>query len=202
MDKPKKIIYKVKYEFEFEITKEVNEQGKFTKPKPELTTKLVDKKITAHNFDDKDIVVYGLFDMCNYLELHFPNEIAQLYNSLVMESTFFCEEQDREARNIFIAALLKITEARTRKRIAAKAGRNPDKMKNDYDNKKDNFEIKCIEILKNLQIEGKKLTQQNLADAYFTDRFRADQKKPLLKKLKLYEISWKELLAKIPKNIT
>jgi len=209
MDKPKKIIYKVKYEFEFEITKEVDDQGKFSKPSPNLTLNLLNRKITAHNFDPTDKIKYGLLNMCNYLETHFPNELGQVYNQLVMESTFRAEPQNREIRKTFIAELLKITEARTRKRIKAKAGRNPDKMKIDYERKECQFVAKCEKILKTLQSERVKINKSALAERMFTtyidsenvEQYYSNPLRELKKKLDLYEISFEELKAKFTKNV-
>ncbi len=210
MDKPKRIIYKVKYEIEFEITKEVNDQGKFANPTTELTTNLVDKKIIAHNFDDIDHVVYGLLDACSYLEAHLPNEIAQLHNSLAMESTFLFEPQNREIRNVFIAEVLKITEARLRKRIAAKSGRHPDKTKIDYTQKEFRFISECEKILKTLHREGVKINKTVLAERMFTtykdaqgiEQYYSNPLRELKKKLDLYETSFDELKANFTKNVT
>lgn len=206
MDKPKKIIYKVKYEFEFEITREINEQGKFSKPSPELTLNEVEKKILAYNFTPDDEIRYGLLSMCNYMEAHFPNELCQVYNQLVMESTFLENKENREGRNVFIAELLKITEARSRKRIKAKAGRIPNKMKIDWNQEEYKFVAECEEILKTLQSESvKKSGSVKINKTALAGRMFIKSNNPLRdlkKKLDLYEISFDELKAKFTKNDT
>ncbi len=55
--------------------------------------------------------------------------------------------------------------------------------------------------MKAIRNDGDRVTQLTLAGMYFTDKFRTNPVKPLLQKLKLYGISWKELVAKIPKNL-
>lgn len=136
-----------------------------------------------------------------HIKEFFADEIKRMFSELYKEG-WKLTNSTREAREFFIHARRDEEAKRMRQRLKRDRGRPMANESENYYSDKEKFINECAEILKNLQSEGKKLTQQNLADAYFTDRFRADQKKPLLKKLKLYEISWKELVAKIPKNLT
>jgi hypothetical protein len=138
-------------------------------------------------------------DTKKHIKEFFAGEVKRTFSALFEEGKI--TGLGGEVREFFINARREEEVKQMRQRLKRERGRPMgNEHENYYDDKK-KFIIECVEVLKNLQNEGKKLTQQNLADAYFTDRFRADQKKPLLKKLKLYEISWKELLAKIPNNL-
>jgi len=196
-----KTIYKARYVIDIEIKEERSENGRMVKvcvPEMEVKQEVVIRDINPLFSEDSE--------KYDYLEKHFPAEIEHLYARMLGLETFaldrFSPDIDSKVRKQVISHTSRLVDKDLRKRLATKKGRKPDKAKNDYIYKKKQFTSDCVEILKKMRNEGEKINQQNFADKYFTDKYRENQVKPLLQKLKLYEISWKELLAKIPNNLT
>jgi hypothetical protein len=205
MTEHKNPIYKIKFEVEIEITKEVTKtrrgEDRFGY-KPEVN---INKHVLINAFDTSDDADKEFSDRCQHIEKHFSDRIRLCYGDMFHNegSTLNIDSLDvkSKAREKVILETAKMENQMQRQRLQTSKGRKPDKSKKDYLEDKERFITECVGIMKAIQEEGERVTQLNLADMYFTDKFRTNPVKPLLKKLKLYQISWKELVAKIPNNL-
>jgi hypothetical protein len=202
----KKPIYKIKFEVEVEITKELIKTRRGIDKigySPEMH---INKHVLINAFDTSDDADKEFLDRCQHIEKHFSDRIRLCYGDMFHNegSTLNIDSLDikSQAREKVILETAQMENQMQRQRLPTKKGRNPDKSKKDYLADKERFINECVEIMKAIQEEGDRVTQLNLADMYFTDKFRTNPVKPLLQKLKLYGISWKELVAKIPNNLT
>jgi hypothetical protein len=202
----KKPIYKIKFEVEVEIAKElINTRRGIDKIgySPEMH---INKHVLINAFDTSDDADKEFLDRCQHIEKHFSDRIRLCYGDMFHNegSTLNIDSLDikSQAREKVILETAQMENQMQRQRLPTKKGRNPDKSKKDYLADKERFINECVEIMKAIQEEGDRVTQLNLADMYFTDKFRTNPVKPLLQKLKLYGISWKELVTKIPNNLT
>jgi hypothetical protein len=205
MTEQKKPIYKIKFEVEIEITKEVIKTRRGIdkigySPKMHVT-----KDVITNSFDTATDADKEFSDRCRHVEEHFPDRVRLCYGDMFHNeaSTLNIDSLDikSQAREKVIRETAQMEIQMQRQRLPTKKGRNPDKSKSVYFADKERFITDCVGIMKAIQDNGERVTQLILADMYFTDKFRTNPVKPLLKKLKLYQISWKELVAKIPNNL-
>jgi hypothetical protein len=205
MTESKKTIYKIKFEVEIEITKEITKTRRGIDKigySPEMHVK---KDVLINGFDPSNDADKIVSDRCAYIEAHFPDEIKDsfalmFYLEGYALGTPYDDVKSEARKNAFVAAK-GMVDQRQRLRLPASKGRNPDKSKKDYLKDKERFITECLDFMIAIQDNGERITQQNLANRYFTDRHRENKVKALLQKLNLYEISWKELVAKLPNNV-
>ncbi len=205
MTEQKKTIYKIKFEVEVEITKEITKTRRGIDKigySPEMHIK---KDVLISGFDTANDADKIVSDRCAYIEEHFPEQIKDSFAMMFyLEGPAlaapYADVKSKVRKNAFDATK-GMVDQRQRERLPISKGRSPDKSKSVYLADKERFITDCVGIMKAIQEEGERVTQMSLADMYFTDKFRTNPVKPLLKKLKLYQISWKELVAKIPFNI-
>ncbi len=205
MTEQKKPIYKIKFEVEIEITKEIT-KTRCGIDKIGYSPKMhVTKDVITNSFDTANDADKEFSDRCSHIEAHFADRIRLCYGDMFHNegSTLNINLLDikSQAREKVILETAQMETQMQRQRLPTKKGRNPDKSKKDYLEDKERFITDCVGIMKAIQDNGERVTQLILADMYFTDKFRTNPVKPLLQKMKLYQISWKELVAKIPNNL-
>ncbi len=138
MDKPKRTIYKVKYEVEIEITEELHKtrRGDRFGYKPEVN---ISEGVRTIDFDRNSNVETAA--RCEHLEKHLP---AQIIDSVAI--LFYLEgrllnvlhaDVKSKIRSETLVATKIMVNQRQAQRLPALAGRNRDKSKkNHLDNKK------------------------------------------------------------------
>jgi hypothetical protein len=205
MTEHKNPIYKIKFEVEVEITKEITKTRRGVDKigySPEMH---ITKDVLINGFDTANDADKEFSDRCIHIEDHFSDRIRLCYGDMFHNegSTLNIDSLDikSQAREKVIRETAQMENQMQRQRLPISKGRNPDKSKSVYLADKERFITDCVEIMKALQDNGERVTQLILADMYFTDKFRTNPVKPLLQKMKLYQISWKELVAKIPNNL-
>ncbi len=205
MSESKKPIYKIKFEVEVEITKEVLKNRRGVEKYGYSPKMHIKKDLLINDFDANKHADKNVSDTCSHIEEHFPDRIRLIYGDMFHNEGFIINTDlldiKSKSRERVIAETARMENQMQRGRLQTRKGRNPDKSKRAYLADKEQFINKCIEIMKAIQNDGDRVTQLKLANMYFTDAHREKQVKPLFAKLKLYEISWKELVAKIPNNV-
>lgn len=205
MKKKIKTIYKIKFEVEIEITKEITKTRRGIDKigfSPEMHVK---KDVLINGFDPSSDADKEVFDRCSHIEEHFSDRIRLIYGDMFYNegSTLNIVPLDIKSRTrekVIINSTQMETQMQ-RQRLPTEKGRNPDKSKKDYLKDKERFITECLDFMKVIRDNGERITQQNLANRYFAAIQMENKVKPLLRKLKLYEISWKDLVAKLPNNV-
>ncbi len=214
MTEQKNPIYKIKFEVEIEITKEVIKTRRGIDKigyKPEMHIK---KDVIINSFDTANDVDKIVSDRCAYIEEHFPDQIKDSFAMM-----FYLEghalgtpygDVKSKARNHAFDATKGMVNQRQRQRLPTKKGRNPDKSKKDYLADKEKFVNKSVEMLRTLKKEGVPApTLTDLAvkmfETYFDrnneEQYYAYPLKELGKKLDLYKISFEDLVMKYTNNV-
>jgi len=134
----------------------------------------------------------------DYMEKHFPDAVLFLYFQMlwleVLSLKFDSLEIKKAFRREAIKGIQKMAAKNARERIKLPKGRTPVKEKHSlYEDKKKFIEI-CFQELKRKQKENEKLTRTKIAESVY-GRY-ANPLQELRKKLKLYEISFEELIKK------
>ncbi len=201
----KKTIYKARYVVDIEITKQVIKTRRGVDKIGYAPEMHINKDVLINGFDTADDADKHFSDRCSHVEEHFSDRIRLIYGDMFYNegSILSIDSLDvkTQTREKVIRETAQMENQMQRQRLKTRKGRNPDKSKIDYLADKERFITDCVGIMKAIREEGDRVTQFNLADVYFTDKFRTNPVKPLLQKLKLYGISWKELVAKIPNNL-
>jgi hypothetical protein len=205
MTEQKKTIYKIKFEVEIEITKQVIKTRRGIDKigySPEMR---IHKDVLINGFDTANDADKEFSGRCSHIEEHFSDRIRLIYGDMFHNegSVLSIESLDikSQAREKVILATAKMENQMQRQRLPTIKGRKPQKSKKDYLADKERFITDCVEIMKAIRKKRDRVTQLKIAEVYFTDIYRNNPVKPLLKKLKLYEISWKELVEKLPNNL-
>jgi hypothetical protein len=206
MTEQKKPIYKIKFEVEIEITREVVTTRRGIDKigySPEMHIKT---GVLINGFDTSNAADKEFADRCHHIEKHLPDRIRLCYGDMFHNEGSILNiaslDVKSQAREDVIAGTAKMESQMQRQRLLIQRGRKKDKSKKDYSEDKERFITDCVEIIKAIRNDGERLTQLVFAERYFTDKYRTNPVKPLLAKLKLYEISWKDLTVKIPNNLT
>jgi hypothetical protein len=202
----KKPIYKIKFEVEIEITKEVKKTRRGEDRFGYSPKMHIKKNVLFTGFDTSNDVDKIVSNRCAYIEKHFPDQIKDSFAMMFyLEGpaldTPYDDVRSKARKNAFDAAK-RMVDQRQRERLPTSKGRSLDKSKSVYLVDKERFITDCAELMKAIRNDGDRVTQLIFAERYFTDKYRTNPVKTLLQKLKLYKISWKELVAKIPNNLT
>jgi len=206
MTEHKKPIYKIKFEVEIEITKEVIKTRRGIDKIGYSPKMRIKKDVLINGFDTGDDADKEFSDRCNHIEEHFSDRIRLSYGDMFHNegSTLNIDSLDikSKARERVIRETAQMENQMQRQRLPTRKGRNPDKSKKDYLEDKERFIAECVEILKSTQTDGKRLTKTVLGKAYFISASEESPSRRLKKKLELYEISFEDLIANMPNNLT
>jgi hypothetical protein len=201
MSEQKKTIYKIKFEVEVEIIKEVIKTRRGIDKIGYSQKMHIKKDVLVNSFDAANDADKEFSDRCSHIEEHFSDRIRLCYGDMFHNegSTLNIDSLDikSQARETVIRETAKMENQMQRQRLPIKKGRKTDKSKKDYSADKERFITGCVEILKSIQKEGKeKLNKTALGKRYFTSASEESPARRLKKKLELYEISFEDLTAK------
>jgi hypothetical protein len=206
MTEHKKTIYKIKFEVEIEITKKVKKTRRGEDRFGYSPKMHIKKNVLFTGFDTSNDVDKIVSNRCAYIEKHFPDQIKDSFAMMFyLEGpaldTPYDDVRSKARKNAFDAAK-RMVDQRQRERLPTSKGRSLDKSKSVYLVDKERFITDCVEILKSTQTDGKRLTKTVLGKKYFTSASRESPSRRLKKKLELYEISFEDLIANMPNNLT
>jgi hypothetical protein len=215
MTEQKKTIYKIKFEVEIEITKQVIKTRRGIDKigySPEMH---INQDVLINGFDTANDADKEFSGRCSHIEEHFSDRIRLIYGDMFHNegSVLSIESLDTksQAREKVIRATAKMENQMQRQRLPTEKGRKPNKSKKDYLADKEKFENKSVEMLRTLKNEGVAApTLADLAEKMFEtyiDRNNEEQyysypSKEMGKKLVLYKISFEYLAMKSTNNLT
>jgi hypothetical protein len=215
MTEQKKPIYKIKFEVEIEITKEVIKTRRCIDKIGYSPKMHIKKDVLINDFDTANDADKEFSDRCSHIEEHFPDRIRLCYGDMFHNegSTLNIDSLDikSQARADIIRETAQMENQMQRQRLPTKKGRNPDKSKANYEKEREKFVNKSVEMLRTLKNEGVVApTLTDLADKMFEtyiDRNNKEQYysyplKEMGKKLDLYKISFEDLAMKYTNNVT
>jgi hypothetical protein len=214
MTEQKKPIYKIKFEVEIEITKEVIKTRRCIDKIGYSPKMHIKKDVLINGFDTANDADKEFSDRCSHIEEHFSDRIMLCYGDMFHNegSTLNIDSLDikSQAREKVIRETAQMENQMQRQRLPTKKGRKHDKSKKDYLADKEKFVNKSVEMLRTLKNEG--VSAPTLADLAvkmfetYTDRNKEEQyyeypSKELRKKLDLYKISFEDLAMKSTNNV-
>ncbi len=214
MTEHKNPIYKIKFEVEIEITKEITKTRRGI-DKAGYTPEIhIAKDVLINGYDTANDVDKIVSDRCAYIEEHHPEQIKDSFAMMFyLEGPAiaapFDDVRSKARKNAFDATKAMVDQ-RQRQRLPIRKGRNPHKSKKDYLADKEKFVNKSVEMLRTLKNEGVAApTLTDLAEKMFEtyidrnndEQYYAYPLKELGKKLDLYKISFEDLAKKSTNNV-
>ncbi len=198
MSDQKKTIYKIKYEVEIEVTRELRKKRDGRTDFYYEVEPVVKPGKSFRDFDDTNDV--GTVGRCDYLEENFPDLISDSFKILFGLEGRLLDMPNNElksiTRNETLLATKGLFDTRQRQRLEASAGRLKGKLKVGYEREKKAFISECVEIIKNIQANGEKLNRTTLGRNKFTSASSEHPSRRLKKKLDFFDISYEDLVLK------